>query len=139
MHRVSGKQNQLSVTGATRRFDSRIALSNVDLSLCPGEIFVLLGPNGAGKTTLLRAIAGRLRLDSGTVRIDGRDPYADLKVRRQLGVVPQSIAIYPYMTARENLEVFGVLASSRIDAAMPAVRSRYAGNTAILRINFFDG
>lgn len=110
MNCANGKESVLRVTGATRRFAKRLALSKVDLSLCPGEIFVLLGPNGAGKTTLLRAIAGRLQLDFGSVRINGRDPNVDLEVRRLLGVVPQTIAIYSYMTARENLEVFGVLA-----------------------------
>ncbi len=108
---------------AYRRFGERPALDGATLALSAGEIYALLGPNGAGKTSLLRAIAGRLRLDSGSVSIAGRNPFKCASARRQLGVVPQTIALYPYLSAAENLEVLGRLAG--VDAAdiADAVRS----------------
>ncbi|HSN68607.1 MAG TPA: ABC transporter ATP-binding protein, partial [Thermoanaerobaculia bacterium] len=71
------------------------------------EIFGLLGPNGAGKTTLVRAIAGRVRLDRGTITLLGAPAAAgDAAARRSLGWVPQEIALYPGLTVRENLATF---------------------------------
>jgi ABC-2 type transport system ATP-binding protein len=99
----------LSVVGATRRFGSKVALAGVDLAITPGEIFALIGHNGAGKTTLVRAISGRIRLDSGSIRILGRDVHAEPSARSLFGLVPQSIALYDHLTARENLEVLGRL------------------------------
>lgn len=99
----------LRVVGARRRFGERNALDGVDLELGTGEIYGLLGPNGAGKTTLIRAISGRLRLDAGRVDVCGLDPAADRDARRRLGLVPQEIALYGDLTARENLTVFGRL------------------------------
>lgn len=113
----------LEVKDARRRFGTRLALDGACLSLRAGEIYALLGLNGAGKTSLLRAIAGRLRLDDGRVRIAGHDPFRSDAARRQLGVVPQSIALYPYLTAAENLQVLGRLAgvdAGDIDEAVHA-------------------
>jgi ABC-2 type transport system ATP-binding protein len=103
----------LRVSGARKRFGERVALDGLDLELRPGEWLALLGPNGAGKTTLVRAIAGRVRLEGGTVelfgaRLDGST--RDRALRRRLGVVPQDFALHPSLTARENLEVFGAQA-----------------------------
>ena len=99
----------LSVSDAARRIDARQLLSGASLTVAPGSIVGLLGPNGAGKTSLLRAVAGRLRLDRGDIRIAGLETAA---ARRQgrLGVVPQDIALYPHMTVRENLGALGRLA-----------------------------
>jgi len=99
----------LDVAGATRRFGSNIALAGVDLAIKAGEIFALIGHNGAGKTTLVRAISGRLRLDSGSINILGRDVHSDATARSLVGLVPQSVALYDHLTARENLEVLGRL------------------------------
>ena len=98
-------------------------LNGASLALSTGEIYALLGPNGAGKTSLLRAIAGRLRLDSGSVSIAGLNPFKDAGARRQLGVVPQTIALYPYLTAAENLQVLGRLAGVDAAGIPDAVRS----------------
>lgn len=97
----------LAVSGATKRFGDVLALDGVGLEVGRGEWVGLLGPNGAGKTTLVRAIAGRVRLDAGTITWGGV-AKAD---RRRLGLVPQDVAVYPFLTSRENLEVFGGLHS----------------------------
>jgi ABC-2 type transport system ATP-binding protein len=98
----------LTVDGARKRFGDVIALDGATLALREGELLALLGPNGAGKTTLIRAIAGRVRLDAGEVRVLGKS----LDGRRtppELGIVPQELAVYPLLSARENLEAFGRL------------------------------
>jgi ABC-2 type transport system ATP-binding protein len=98
----------LTVTVARKRFGDVVALDGATLALREGELLALLGPNGAGKTTLIRAIAGRVRLDAGEIRlfdssVDGR------RTPPELGIVPQELAIYPLLSARENLEAFGRL------------------------------
>jgi ABC-2 type transport system ATP-binding protein len=100
--------NVLTVRDVRKAFGAVKALDGASFDLRQGELLALLGPNGAGKTTLIRAIAGRLRLDGGEIRIfdralDGRHTPPEL------GIVPQEIAVYPMLTARENLEVFGSL------------------------------
>lgn len=117
----------LEVRNARKDFSRRVALKRVDLTLKAGEIYVLLGANGAGKTTLLRAICGRVAMQEGSVRVGGRDPRSDRGARRLLGVVPQSIALYPHLTARENLLALGRLAGVRgaaLRAAVDAVLAR---------------
>jgi ABC-2 type transport system ATP-binding protein len=98
----------LTIRDARKSFGATAALQGASLALEPGELLGLLGPNGAGKTTLVRAVAGRVRLDSGSVELSGR-PLEPESPRPGLGVVPQEIAVYAMLTARENLEVFGRL------------------------------
>jgi ABC-2 type transport system ATP-binding protein len=97
----------LALTGICKTLGTRSVLENVGLEVSPGELVVLLGPNGAGKTTLLGTACGRIAPDRGSARLSGGDPRRDVTVRRCLGFVPQELALYPYLTARENLEVFG--------------------------------
>jgi ABC-2 type transport system ATP-binding protein len=131
----------LEVRGATRRFGHHRALCDVGLTIAGGEIFALIGPNGAGKTTLVRAITGRLPLDGGSVLICGRPVRRNPETRRLLGLVPQSVALYPHLTARENLEVLGRLSGVPardlgpvVDAALSQVglAGRAADRTARL-------
>jgi ABC-2 type transport system ATP-binding protein len=98
----------LTVTHARKAYGAVQALDGASLELRPGELLALLGPNGAGKTTLIRAIAGRVRLDGGDVRVFGR-PVTPGTTPRELGIVPQELAIYGLLTARENLDAFGRL------------------------------
>ncbi|CAM2064627.1 ABC transporter ATP-binding protein [Sulfidibacter corallicola] len=100
----------LQVSGAFKNYGQQPALCGVELSLRRGEWLALLGPNGAGKTTLIRAIAGRVFLDRGEIRMLGTElEQGKGSGRDNLGVVPQEIALYPTLTARENLNVFGSL------------------------------
>ena len=98
----------LTVRNARKRFGAVQALDSASFELREGELLGLLGPNGAGKTSLIRAIAGRLRLDEGSIDIGGQ-ALAPGSTHPDLGIVPQELAIYPNLTARENLEVFGRL------------------------------
>jgi len=101
----------LRITGAKKRFGETEALRGVDLALGEKEWLALLGPNGAGKTTLVRAIAGRVRPDEGRFTLFGEalDGGSAGAARRRLGIVPQEAALYPLLTARENLSSFGAL------------------------------
>jgi len=88
-----------------KSFGSEHALQGLSLDVAPGERVALLGPNGAGKTTLVRAICGRVRLDSGEILLFD-SPAGSPKALQHLGVVPQEIALYGDLTARENLAIF---------------------------------
>ena len=98
--------NAVEIRGLAKRFGSQVALAGVDLALAEGEVLGLLGPNGAGKSTLVRALMGRVRPDAGTIAIFGR-AADDAGARDTLGYVPQEIALYAGLTARDNLRVFG--------------------------------
>jgi ABC-2 type transport system ATP-binding protein len=97
----------LEVTGLGKTFGSTRALAGVTLQVREGEIFGLLGPNGAGKTTLLSIVSGLLEPDGGSVLLLGQPLRRDRK--HLLGIVPQDLAIYGELTARENLRFFGQL------------------------------
>ena len=105
---MATRHDVLTVTGARKRFGGVTALDGATLTLGEGELLALLGPNGAGKTTLIRAISGRVQLDAGEVRLFGQ-PLTGGTTPPQLGLVPQEIAIYPALTARENLAAFARL------------------------------
>jgi ABC-2 type transport system ATP-binding protein len=84
------------------------SLNDVSLDINEGEIFGLLGPNGAGKTTLISMLCGLVKPTSGHFTIDGLDyQHHSSKIKKIIGVVPQEYALYPTLTARENLEYFG--------------------------------
>ncbi len=101
-------------TDLARRFGDRVAVRGVSLTIAAGETYGLLGPNGAGKTTTIRMICGLLRRDAGTVTIDGvLVDETTTAARAKIGYVPQDIALYPDLTARENLRFFGRLYSLR--------------------------
>ncbi len=94
----------LAVTGVERRFGpGAAALAGVDLALRPGEILTLLGPSGSGKTTLLKVIAGFETPDRGHVTLGGRDITALTPARRNIGMVFQHYALFPHMSAAENI------------------------------------
>jgi ABC-2 type transport system ATP-binding protein len=88
--------------------NTKPAVDNISLDVHEGRIFGLLGPNGAGKTTMIRMLCGLLTPTGGEVMIGGYSLKLELhKIRKIIGVVPQEIALYPTLTARENLSVFG--------------------------------
>lgn len=84
------------------------AVKGVDLSIKQGEIFALLGPNGAGKTTTISMISGLIEPTAGDATIGGYSIVkSPMKAKQLLGVIPQEIALYPELTARQNLTFFG--------------------------------
>jgi ABC-2 type transport system ATP-binding protein len=100
----------IEITGLSKKYRGAAApaVNGLDLSVEIGEFFGLLGPNGAGKSTTLAILCGLLHPDRGTVRVLGHDVGKSLgRIKKVLGLVPQELAIYPNLTARENLAFFG--------------------------------
>lgn len=122
----------------------RPAVDRVDLSIVRGRLFGLLGPNGAGKTTLMSMLCGLLAPSSGEIFLDGHSVRdASPQQWRRIGLVPQDLAVYPGLTARENLAYFGGIQgltgarlAQRIDFCLDT-----AGLTALAdrRIDTFSG
>lgn len=102
--------NVLEAKDLKKSFGDLQAVKGVSLHIAPGETYGLLGPNGAGKTTTISMIAGLLQADGGEVRVGGDliSPKA-VGPKARMGLVPQDLAIYPDLTARENLSFFGRL------------------------------
>lgn len=93
-----------------KRYGTKITVNHLKLTIEKGEIFGLLGPNGAGKSTLIKMMSGLLPIDRGEIRIGGVSvAERPLEVKRQIGLVPQELAIYEMLTARENVNFFGKL------------------------------
>ena len=99
----------------------RRVLDDITFDVAPGEVVGLLGPNGAGKTTTLGVLATLLPYDAGEIRIAGHDLRTEKRaVRAAIGRVPQEIAVYPTLTARENAVFFARLGGLRGAAARRA-------------------
>jgi ABC-2 type transport system ATP-binding protein len=100
----------LIVSEVHKRYGDTTALDGVSLEVAAGELFGLLGPNGAGKTTLLSIVSCLLEATSGTVWIAGQKVSTrDKRLRSMIGIVPQELAVYGELNARENLSFFGSL------------------------------
>ena len=102
--------NVLEAKGLKKSFGDLQAVKDVSFHIASGETYGLLGPNGAGKTTTISIIAGLLQADGGEVRVGG-DVITSKTVapKKRMGLVPQDLAIYPDLTAAENLTFFGRL------------------------------
>ena len=99
-----------SMTDIVKRFGAHTALDHMSMAIEKGEVLGLLGPNGAGKTTAIRILTGLTSADAGEARLFGeimRGQAADIK--RRIGVVPQELALYETLSARDNLSYFGKL------------------------------
>lgn len=98
----------IAIEGLVKRYGKVDALSGVDLIVPAGSVFGLVGPNGAGKTTLIKALVGALRPTEGTVRVLNMNPLKEKReVRRRIGYMPQSPALYDDLSARDNVRFFG--------------------------------
>lgn len=98
----------IEIKNLHKEFDEIHAVQGVDLTVRKGEIFSLLGPNGAGKSTIISMLAGLLRPTSGEAFVMGYSTVRESRESRAaIGIVPQEIAIYPDLSARENLLFWG--------------------------------
>ena len=105
-----GRKVMLQIDHLSKSFDTIKAVDDISFEVTEGEIFGFLGPNGAGKTTTISIIAGLLKPDSGKIYINSLDLDGDLKkIKRLMGVVPQEMAFYEELTAKENLLFWGKL------------------------------
>jgi ABC-2 type transport system ATP-binding protein len=119
----------LTCAGLERRFGDNVAVDGVGFRIAPGETYGLLGPNGAGKSTCIRMICGLLRPDAGRVEVCGDEVDAEaVDAKAHIGFVPQDVALYPDLSARENLQFFGRLhrlsgrqLAERVDEALVQV------------------
>jgi ABC-2 type transport system ATP-binding protein len=124
--------------GLTKRYGDLVAVDGLDLELKRGEIFGLLGQNGAGKTTTILMLLGLTDPTSGSARVMGLDPARDaLRVKRQVGYLPDSVGFYGDLTGRQNLRYTARLngldrveAEARIDEALDQVSLSDRGDTA---------
>ncbi|MCF6096040.1 ABC transporter ATP-binding protein [Thermovorax subterraneus] len=100
----------VKIEGLTKRFGDIIALDNINLEIEEGEIYGLLGPNGAGKTTAINIICGLLNIDKGKIYVFEKEIREDPDfIKRNIGIVPQDIAIYGDLSAYENVCFFASL------------------------------
>ncbi len=99
-------QLPLRVEALVKHFGKIAALAGITLELRSGECLGILGPNGAGKSTLIRSIVGRVIPGGGTITVFGA-PADSAAARKELGWIPQELALYPRLTCRENLQSFG--------------------------------
>ncbi len=100
----------IEVSGLVKSFGTTRALDGLDLTVDRGSVHGFLGPNGSGKTTTIRVLLGLLRVDSGTVRLLGGDPWEDaVELHRRLTYVPGDVSLWPKLTGGEIIDVFGRL------------------------------
>lgn len=121
--------NLVTFREVVKKYDTTITVNHLSFNIDQGEIFGLLGPNGAGKSTTIHMLAGLLKPSGGDILVEGfsirKHP---LEVKKRIGLVPQELAIYETLTARENVTFFaklyglrGSLLSDRVDEALQFV------------------
>jgi ABC-2 type transport system ATP-binding protein len=148
-------QPGIEVEGLSKRYGDLVAVDDVRFSVRPGVLFGLLGPNGAGKSTTIGCVSGLVAPSSGRVRVLGHDVVADARAARaRLGIVPQELALYEDLSARENVEywaaAYGLAGNERrarvhevlelvglVDRAKDAVKKLSGGMKR--RLNFACG
>ncbi len=134
----------IQVDGLVKHYGHVRAVDDVSFAVERGEIFGLLGPNGAGKTTIISILSCLVPPSAGSARVAGYDVVADsLEVRNRIGVVPQEIALYQTLSARENLIFWGRMyglsgatLAARADELIETVGLRERART---RIDTFSG
>lgn len=97
----------IHIENLVKRYGDVLALDHLNLDIQEGEIFGLLGPNGSGKTTAINCLLALLKYDKGKISVFGKDMQPDsYDLKRQIGVVPQNVAVFEQMTVYENIDYF---------------------------------
>jgi ABC-2 type transport system ATP-binding protein len=131
--------NIVEARDLVKKYGAQVAVSGISFAVREGEIFGLLGPNGAGKTTTLSMLATLLMPTSGTITLAGYDSVREAdKVKALVGIVPQELALYPTLSARDNLIFFGEMyglrgraLKLRVDEVLEIVGLQDRGDDAI--------
>jgi ABC-2 type transport system ATP-binding protein len=122
---MASHEHLLECRELRKRYGERTAVDGVSFHIARGETYGLLGPNGAGKTTSISMICGLLERDGGEVTVAGQAvDVSSVDAKAAIGYVPQDLAIYPDLSARENLRFFGKLqrlSGSALDERVDAV------------------
>jgi ABC-2 type transport system ATP-binding protein len=109
---ISRAATAIAIEGLTKNYGDIRAVDDLTLTIHESEVFGLLGPNGSGKTTTINCLTGLLKPTRGKIIIDGFDIQTRQHEARELmGVSPQETAIYPYLSGKENVQLFGQLYS----------------------------
>jgi ABC-2 type transport system ATP-binding protein len=106
---VTGRGYLVVVRDLTKKFGDRVAVDRISFDIRQGEAFGLLGPNGAGKSTTVNMLSTYLAPDAGEITIGGLETTSGLEVKRKVGIVPQELALYEDLSARENLDFFAAI------------------------------
>jgi ABC-2 type transport system ATP-binding protein len=121
-------ETPVDVRGLVKTYGLIRAVDHVDLTVDVGDVYGYLGPNGAGKTTTLRMLLGLIRRDGGSVALFGRDPAEGVAALDNVAGFVESPTFYPYLSGRENLQLFGALDGGvdrkRIDEVLDQVELR---------------
>lgn len=98
----------IKIENLVKKYNENYAVNSISFDINRGELFGLLGPNGAGKSTTISILSGLIKPTNGSVYIDGSDIVKNpMAAKKVIGLVPQEIALYPTLTARENLMFWG--------------------------------
>ena len=116
---MAAETYSVDVEGVVKRFGQQLALDGVSLRIRRGEVYGLLGPNGAGKTTLIRSLVGLVAPEAGTVTVLGQR-MPQLTVLAHVGYMTQQAALYPDLSAEENVHFFGSI-YGRVDGIREAL------------------
>ena len=101
------EKTMIHIKNLVKRYGQLTALDHFDLDIQEGEIFGLLGPNGSGKTTAINCLLALLKYDKGEITVFGQEMRPDsYELKRQIGIVPQNVAVFEQMTVRENIDYF---------------------------------
>lgn len=119
----------VEIKDVVKRYDTNISVDHLNLSIQEGEIFGLLGPNGAGKSTTINMMSGLMKIDHGSISVDGISVTdRPLDVKKRIGLVPQDLAVYETMSAITNVTFFaklyglrGKLLKERVEEALEFV------------------
>jgi len=123
---VAKTDDIITIEGLVKSFGRSKALDGLDLRVKKGEVHGFLGPNGAGKSTAIRVLLGLLKADSGTVRIFGKDPWANtVELHRRLAYVPGDVSLWPNMSGGEAIDLLGKLRGGLNEARRDELIARF--------------